>query len=97
MFLNQKDLLDSPRSILRATLGSAVALFLRFASHVIVGAVIWHELTLVWYADDPTHIVHKYGPWLYSIIYNSTFMAPEFITTLIAFPLVLKLIKHVKK
>lgn len=97
MFLNQKDLLDSPRYILRATLGSAVALFLRFASHVIVGAVIWHELTLGWYADDPTHIVHKYGPWLYSIIYNSTFMAPEFITTLIAFPLVLKLIKHVKK
>ncbi len=97
IFLSQKDNLASPRPILKGTLGAALALALRFASHVIVGAIIWHELTLVWYADDPTHIVHKYGPWLYSVIYNSTFMLPEFVCTVIVTPVVLKLMKNVKK
>lgn len=59
------------------TAGFAIASVLRFLCHFITGAVVWHSLTRVWYADDPTHIVHKYGPWIYSFIYNIGYMLPD--------------------
>jgi len=49
--------------------------------------VIWYALDLVWYADDPSHIVHQYGAWMFSLIYNGTFMIPEIIETVIGVPL----------
>ena len=83
-------------SIFRATLGSAVAMIVRYICHVTVGAVVWYSLDLVWYADDPTHIVHKYGPWMFSAIYNGTFMLPEIVMTLIAVPFIFKFVASMR-
>lgn len=72
--------------------GSFIALTIRFVCHLVSGAVIWYSLTQGWYADDPTHIVHKYGPWMYSLVYNATFMIPEIVLTLIATPVLVRLL-----
>ncbi len=63
------------------TLGTVLVLIIRYVCHVITGVVIWYELDLEWYADDPTHIVNLYGPWLFSLIYNATYMIPEIAVT----------------
>ncbi len=63
------------------TLGTVLVLIIRYACHVITGVVIWYELDLMWYADDPSHIVNQYGPWLFSFIYNAHYMIPELAVT----------------
>lgn len=65
----------------KAAIGAFVGMFMRFACHVVSGAVVWYDLTKVWEADDPTHIVFKYGKWVYSIVYNGSYMVPETIIT----------------
>lgn len=67
--------------------GTLVVVLLRFACHIVSGAVIWYALDLQWYADDPGHIVHQYGAWLFSLVYNAGFMVPETIETVIGVPL----------
>ena len=61
--------------------GAFLVSVIRYACHVVAGAVIWYELDLQWYADDPSHIVNLYGPWLFSIIYSAIYMIPEIIAT----------------
>ena len=73
--------------IIASVLGTLLVTLLRFFCHVVSGAVIWYALDLEWYADDPTHIVHQYGAWMFSLIYNGTFMIPEIIETMIGVPL----------
>lgn len=74
-------------TIFAALLGTVVVTGFRFLCHVVSGAVIWYSLNLEWYAGDPAHIVHQYGPWLFSLIYNATFMVPEILETCIGVPL----------
>jgi len=81
---------------LYAILGTLIVLLLRFLCHIVSGAVIWYALDLQWYADDPTHIVHKYGAWMFSLVYNSTFMIPEILETLIGVPLLTAALKRFK-
>lgn len=81
---------------LYAILGTLIVLLLRFLCHIVSGAVIWYALDLQWYADDPTHIVHKYGAWMFSLVYNSTFMIPEILETLIGVPLLTAALKKFK-
>ena len=81
---------------LYAILGTLTVLLLRFLCHIISGAVIWYALDLQWYADDPTHIVHKYGAWMFSLVYNGSFMIPEIIETLIGVPLLISALKRFK-
>ena len=83
--------------ILAAALGALLATLLRYACHTVSGAVIWYELDLVWYADDPTYIVHKYGPWMFSLIYNGGYMLPEILTTVIGTPILTKALSKVKQ
>ncbi len=71
----------------QAVLGTLLVTLLRFGCHILSGAVIWYALDLEWYADDPAHIVHKYGAWMFSLIYNGTFMIPEIIETVIGVPI----------
>ena len=78
-----------------AVLGTLLVTLLRFACHILSGAVIWYALDLEWYADDPDHIVHKYGAWMFSTIYNGTFMLPEIIETVIGVPLLTKALSKV--
>ena len=73
-----------------AIVGTLAVVLLRFACHIVSGAVIWYALDLEWYADDPGHIVHQYGAWLFSLVYNAGFMVPETIETVIGVPLLTK-------
>ena len=81
---------------LAAALGAGLVTLLRYACHIVSGAVIWYALDLEWYADDPSHIVFQYGPWMFSIIYNGGFMIPEIITTVIGTPILTKALSKVK-
>lgn len=82
--------------ILAAALGALLVTVLRYACHIVSGAVIWYALDLEWYADDPTYIVHKYGPWMFSMIYNGGYMVPEIITTVVGTPILTKALSKVK-
>ena len=66
---------------LAAGLGALLVCLIRYTCHVVVGVAVWYELDLEWYADDPTHIVNLYGPWMFSIIYSAIYMVPETLAT----------------
>ena len=83
--------------IIAAALGALLVTVLRYASHILSGAVIWYALDLEWYADDPTHIVHLYGPWTFSAIYNGIYMIPEIIATVVGTPLLTRALQRVKQ
>lgn len=83
--------------VIAAILGTLLVTLLRYLCHIVSGAVIWYALDLQWYADDPSHIVNRYGPWLFSTIYNGGFMVPEIITTTIAVPILNTALSRVKK
>ena len=84
------------KHVLCAGMGACLVSVIRFACHVIAGAVIWYELDLEWYADDPTHIVHLYGPWMFSIVYSAIYMIPEIIATTLGAGLLHKALVKVK-
>lgn len=87
---------DNTNRLLSALLGTLLVTALRYLCHIVSGAVIWYALDLEWYADDPTHIVHKYGPWAFSVIYNGIYMIPEMVATCIGVPLLHRALKNVK-
>ena len=66
---------------LRAGIGALVGMVLRFACHVVSGAVVWYDLTKVWEEGDPTNMVFRYGKWIYSVVYNGSYMLPETVIT----------------
>ena len=70
-----------------AALGALLVTVLRYACHIVSGAVIWYALDLEWYADDPSHIVFQHGPWMFSAIYNGGYMIPEIIATVVGTPI----------
>lgn len=82
---------------LSAALGALLVTVIRYLCHIISGVVIWYELDLVWYADDPTHIVNRYGQWAFSAIYNGIYMIPEIIATTAGSALLAKALDRVKK
>ena len=87
---------DVANLVISAILGTILVTALRFVCHIVSGAVIWYALDLEWYADDPTHIVHKYGAWMFSFVYNGTFMVPEIIETVIGVPILCTALRKVK-
>ena len=82
--------------VVAALLGTLVVTLIRFACHIFSGVVVWYALDLEWYADDPNHIVNRYGPVLFSTIYNGSFMLPEIIETCIGVPLLAVALRRVK-
>ena len=84
------------RPVVEAGAGACLVSVIRYVCHVIAGAVIWYELDLQWYADDPTHIVNHYGPWLFSVIYSAIYMIPEIIATTIGAGLLHKALHKVQ-
>ena len=82
--------------ILTAFLGTLCVCLLRFACHILSGVVIWYALDLEWYADDPTHIVNRYSKWIFSVIYNGSFMLPEIIETCIGVPILTSALSALK-
>ncbi len=57
-----------------AICGVLLACALRFACHYFGGAVLWYEITKEGQWND---YVNKYGAWMYSLIYNMWYFAPE--------------------
>lgn len=97
LFRNVKFSASETLNLFLATaLGALLVCALRFACHVISGAVIWYALDLEWYADNPDHIVFRYGPWMFSMIYNGGYMLPETITTVIGTPILTKALSKIK-
>lgn len=87
---------DGWNLLIAALLGALLVTALRYACHIISGVAIWYELDLVWYADDPTHIVHRYGAWAFSAVYNGFYMVPEILTTAVATPILHKALSRIR-
>lgn len=83
--------------VVAAILGTLLVTLLRFACHILSGAVIWYALDLQWYADDPNHIVNRYGPWMFSVIYNGIYMIPEIVATTVGTPILARALERVKR
>lgn len=81
---------------LSAILGALLVTVIRYFCHILSGVVIWYELDLMWYADDPTHLVNRYGQWAFSTIYNGIYMIPEIIATTLGTALLAKALNKIK-
>lgn len=57
--------------------GAALAIFLRYVSHVVSGVVLWHSAGMLW---EGLNIENE---WLYSLAYNACYMLPEMIITVV--------------
>ena len=57
--------------------GTVIAIVIRFAIHVLSGVVIWHSSGKIW------DVFETSNEWLYSFLYNGTYMLPELVFTLI--------------
>lgn len=98
VFRNVRFVKDDARNMfLAAVLGALLVTVIRYLCHIVSGAVIWYALDLEWYADDPTHIVNRYGAWAFSAIYNGIYMIPEIITTTVGTPLLAKALAKIGK
>lgn len=65
--------------------GTVLAICLRYVSHVISGAAVFHSAGKIWEAFSTDN------EWLYSLIYNGCYMLPELVFTVIAAVILFKL------
>ena len=66
-------------------IGTIIALTIRFGLHIVSGVVIWESAGKLWdgFSTD--------NSWLYSLVYNGTYMLPEIILTTVAAIILFKL------
>ncbi|MBQ7968711.1 MAG: energy-coupled thiamine transporter ThiT [Clostridia bacterium] len=76
------------------TMGVVFACVVRFVSHFVNGAVVWYEITK---NGDWNEYVHTVGMWVYSFVYNITYIGPEAVMTIIAVPTIVMLLGILKK
>ena len=73
-----------------ACVGAAVTGFLRYLCHVISGVIIWRR----YITNDVTflgiHVSADNAGWIYSFVYNATYMLPEIIITVVVVGVVVK-------
>ncbi|MBE6671581.1 MAG: energy-coupled thiamine transporter ThiT [Ruminococcaceae bacterium] len=74
--------------------GVLFACVVRFMSHFINGAVVWYEITK---NGDWNEYVHTVGMWIYSFVYNITYIGPETVMTIVAVPAIVMLLGILKK
>ncbi len=60
--------------------GTSLAMVIRFVCHYISGVTIW-----------ASSAPEEMSPWLYSLVYNGTFMLPELIFTMVGVLVILRL------
>ena len=74
--------------------GVLLACLVRFMSHFVNGAVVWYEITknLEW-----NEYVQTVGMWLYSFVYNITYLGPETLMTLVAVPVIVTVLGVMKR
>ncbi|MBQ6702360.1 MAG: energy-coupled thiamine transporter ThiT [Clostridia bacterium] len=75
-------------------LGVLFACIVRFVSHFVNGAVVWYEITKNGEWND---YVQTVGMWLYSFVYNITYLGPETVMALIAVPVIVTVLGIMKK
>ncbi len=85
---------ETTNKTITAFLGVLLACLTRFASHFFCGAVVWYEITKRGEWND---YVQTVGSLLYSFVYNITYLGPEIVMTLIAVPVIVTLLKIMKK
>lgn len=83
-----RDSQQGKKALVSIVAGTFMVLFLRYASHVVSGSVIWYEITKEGEWND---YVATVGPWTYSLVYNITYIGPEAAITLAAAPVIFKL------
>ena len=81
-------------NLLTVIIGSLNACILRFISHFLCGGIIWYEITKNGAWNDT---VFKYSKWMYSVIYQCSYLAPETILVLAAAPVILFTLKYSDK
>ena len=64
--------------------GLCAAVILRYTSHVVSGAFLWHSAGKLW---EGLVIENE---WLYSLAYNACYMLPELVITVAAFFILIK-------
>ena len=74
--------------------GVLTACIVRFVCHFVNGAVVWYEITknLEW-----NEYVQTVGMWMYSLVYNITYLGPETVMTVIAVPVIVAVLGIMKK
>ena len=65
--------------------GTVMAVFLRYVSHVISGAAVWHSVGKIWEAFSTDN------EWIYSIIYNGVYMGVELVLTVVVTVILLQI------
>lgn len=73
------------KSFGRMIAGTVLAIFLRYVSHVISGAAVWHSIGNIWEA------FYTENEWVYSIVYNGVYMGIELVLTVAVTVALLKL------
>ncbi len=94
IFRNCKILKNEKANMTLTTfMGVLLAFFARFMCHFINGAVVWYEITknLEW-----NEYVQTVGMWLYSFVYNITYIGPETVMGIIAVPVIVGLLGKLK-
>ena len=76
--------LFSKKGYLGKMAGISLAVLLRYISHVVSGAVLWHSAGKIW---EGLEIANE---WLYSLVYNACYMLPELVITLAVSAILLK-------
>lgn len=69
--------------------GTILAVVLRFMCHFLGGAIIWYELSKQW--AEPGDYINSVGMWLYSFVYNITYLGPDGVLVIGASPMLVKL------
>lgn len=72
------------------TAGTALALFIRFVFHFLSGVVIWKSFGELWNGFSTDNV------FLYSFLYNGSYMLPEIIMTAVATVILFK-VPQIKK
>ena len=82
------------KKIIFASIATLIACILRYICHFISGVVVWYEITK---AGDWNEYVHTVGAFVYSTVYNATYMIPETIITLVAAPAIVTILSAIGK
>ena len=85
---------ENTNKTITAFLGVLLACIVRFASHFLCGAVVWYEITKRGEWND---YVQTVGSFVYSFVYNITYLGPEIVMTLVAVPVIVTLLNVMKK
>ena len=86
----KRDCTNAKKEYLSILFGILLAIALRFICHYLVGALLWYEITKEGQWND---YVNKYGPWLYSLIYQSLYLVPDGLLVVLASPIIPRLYK----